>query len=257
MIAETFVIAVSEQREAALAGCEGQSYTSPPQSLEQARALAGLLLGAPVPGTGPWRHPIAGGQRTIALIAKGDGDPGHQSPHVFGAVDWPRPENPRKGTAVNRYQCTGRLVDDPTLKHTTSGQDVCEMRLAVDGMAPGNETGFLNVSQFGPGGAAAANTLTKGWLVAFDGRLEHHTWKDRDSGQSRQAYVGVGNVEFLAAPRGHNGDRAAAQTVEAGAAVESDAEADPAPRTQPTPPQTRPVVGAAVGGQASGDELEL
>lgn len=126
------------------------------------------------------------------------------------------------------------------------------MRLAVDGMAPGNETGFLNVSQFGAGGVAAANTLTKGWLVGFDGRLEHHTWKDRDSGQSRQAYVGVGNVEFLAAPRGQNGDRAAEHTTDA--AVEVDAEADPAPRQ--APPQARPAVGAAVGAAVS-DEIEF
>ena len=252
----TFVIAVSEQRETALTGSPAQSYTSPPQSLEQARALAGLLLGAPVAGTGPWRQPIAGGQRTVALIAEVDRDRGDRSPHVFGAVDWPRPENPRKGTAVNRYQCTGRLVDDPVLKHTTGGRDVCEMRLAVDGMAPGNETGFLNVSQFGPGGVAAANTLTKGWLVGFDGRLEHHTWKDRDSGQSRQSYVGVGNVEFLAAPRGHNGDRATEQEAGTDAEVTVDAEAFAASSQPRTPPQTRPAVGASVGAQAS-DELEF
>jgi single-stranded DNA-binding protein len=138
------------------------------------------------------------------------------------------------------------------LKHTTGGKDVCEMRLAVDGMAPGNATGFLNVSQFGPGGVAAANTLTKGWLVGFDGRLEHHTWKDRESGQSRQAYVGVGNVEFLAAPRGQNGERAIGQ--ETAAAVEVGAEADPAPRQ--APPEARPAVGAAVGGSVS-DEIEF
>jgi single-strand DNA-binding protein len=251
-MSETFVITLSEERDAALVGSAGQSYTSPPQSLEQARALAGLLLGAPVSGAGPWRHAIAGGQRTVAVIAEVDRDPGNRPSQVFGAVDWPRPENPRKGTAVNRYQCTGRLVDDPILKHTTSGKDVCEMRLAVDGMAPGNETGFLNVSQFGPGGVAAANTLTKGWLVAFDGRLEHHTWKDRDSGQSRHAYAAVGNVEFLAAPRGQNGDRAIEQTAET--AVEVDAEADPAPRQ--APPQARPAVAAAVGTAAS-DEIEF
>src|ERR1700677_732005 len=136
------------------------------------------------------------------------------------------PRTPERGQKVNRYQCTGRLVDDPILKHTTGGKDVCEMRLAVDGMAPGNETGFLNVSQFGAGGVAAANTLTKGWLVGFDGRLEHHTWKDRASGQTRQSYVGVGNVEFLAAPRGQNGDRATEHTT--AAEVEADAEADAA-----------------------------
>ncbi len=254
-MAAAFRVAVCERRQSALAGCEAQDYTSPPQSLEQARALAGLLLGAPVAGAGPWRQAIAGGQHTIELLAEVDAIEAPDSPQVFGAVDWPRPENPRKGSTVNRYQCTGRLVDDPVLKHTSGGKEVCEMRLAVDGMAPGNETGFLN-SQFGAGGVAAANTLTKGWLVGFDGRLEHHTWKDRDSGQSRQAYAAVGNVEFLAASRGQNGDRAAQQTGQAAAAVQSDTEADSAPRAQQTPPQTRPAVGATVGTEAS-DDLEF
>lgn len=253
MIAGAFRVAVREQRQAALAGCAGQDYTSPAQSLEQARALAGLLLGAPVTGAGPWRQAIAGGQRTITLVEVDDATEATASRQVFGAVDWPRPENPRKGTKVNRYQCTGRLVDDPVLKHTAGGKDVCEMRLAVDGMAPGNETGFLNVSQFGPGGVAAANTLTKGWLVAFDGRLEHHTWKDRDSGQSRQAYVAVGNVEFLAAPRAQNGDRATEQTAETAAEVTVDAEADSAPKPRRRPPRTRATVEAAVGTSVSDD----
>jgi single-stranded DNA-binding protein len=43
--------------------------------------------------------------------------------------------------------------------------------MAVDGMARGRETGYINVSVFGPQGQAAANHLAKGWLVAVDGRL--------------------------------------------------------------------------------------
>ena len=62
-----FVVTVHEHRTLALASREGQSYTSPPQTEQQARTLAGLLAGAAVIGPGPWRHPIAGGQRTIEL----------------------------------------------------------------------------------------------------------------------------------------------------------------------------------------------
>jgi hypothetical protein len=62
-----FVVTVHEHRTLALAGREGQSYTSPPQTEQQARTLAGLLAGTAVIGPGPWRHPIAGGQRTIEL----------------------------------------------------------------------------------------------------------------------------------------------------------------------------------------------
>jgi hypothetical protein len=67
-----FVVAVREQRTRALVGSDGQSYTSPPQTEQQARQLATLLAERPVDGPGPWRQPIAGGQRTIELQRVGD-----------------------------------------------------------------------------------------------------------------------------------------------------------------------------------------
>ena len=100
---------------------------------------------------------------------------------------------------MNHIQLTGRLTQDPELKALASGSSVCQLRLAVDGMAPGRETGYVNVSTFGSPGEAAARTLSKGWLVAVDGRLEQQSW-ERD-GQKRSSYAVVGNVEFLAAPR--------------------------------------------------------
>jgi hypothetical protein len=84
VIAATFVIAVSEQRQTALAGCAAQSYTSPPQSLEQARALAGLLLGASVAGTGPWRHP----NRGRSAHDRASRDRSMSSPPVIAWVLW-------------------------------------------------------------------------------------------------------------------------------------------------------------------------
>ena len=97
-MAGAFVIAVSEQRQSALAGCDGQDYTSPPQSLEQARALAGLLLGAPVTGAGPWRHAIAGGQRTIELVAELDAS--QAAGRAQSSGPWiGRGPNPQKGGA--------------------------------------------------------------------------------------------------------------------------------------------------------------
>ncbi len=43
-------------------------------------------------------------------------------------------------------------------------------------MARGREVGFINVSVYGSGGEAAAKYLSKGWLVAVDGRLEYGEW---------------------------------------------------------------------------------
>ena len=54
-------------------------------------------------------------------------------------------------------------------------------------------------SSYGESGKAAARTLTKGWLVAVGGRLQHDTWEQ--DGQKRSKHLVVGHVEFLAAPR--------------------------------------------------------
>ena len=106
---------------------------------------------------------------------------------------------------MNRINLTGRLTRDPELVSLPDSETVvCRMRLAVDGMAPSRDTGYIDVSTFGKPGEAAASVLSKGWLVAVDGRLEYRTWDD--NGSTRHAYQVIGNVEFLAAPRSAGGN---------------------------------------------------
>ena len=101
---------------------------------------------------------------------------------------------------INKCICTGRLTKDPVLRDISEEMKVCELRLAVDGMGRGREVGFINVSVFGKAGEAAAQYLSKGWLVAVDGRLEFGQW-ETDAGEKRHDYTLVGNVEFLTAPK--------------------------------------------------------
>jgi single-strand DNA-binding protein len=103
---------------------------------------------------------------------------------------------------MNSITLTGRLTRDPELRELTGGQSVCNLRLAVDGMSAGRETGYIDVAAFGKPGQAAAKVLTKGWLVSVDGRLDYRTWTQDDT--TRHTYQVIGNVEFLAAPK-HNG----------------------------------------------------
>lgn len=112
------------------------------------------------------------------------------------------------------------MVQDPDLVALSSGKSVCQLRLAVDGMARGQETGYINVSSFGPPGEAAARTLTKGWLVAVDGRLEQQSWEK--DGQKRSTYAVVGSVEFLAAPRVNGREQEAVQEAHAEADMEGE-----------------------------------
>lgn len=121
----------------------------------------------------------------------------------------------------NSIHLTGRLTHDPELKALANGNSVCQLRLAVDGMAPGRETGFINVSTFGAPGEAAARTLTKGWLVAVDGRLEQQSWETKE-GQKRSSYAVVGSVEFLAAPRANGREQEVAREAQAEVDKESE-----------------------------------
>ena len=108
---------------------------------------------------------------------------------------------------MNNITLTGRLTHDPELRTLPSGGTVCRLRLAVNGMGRGgrDEPGYINVSAFGNPGEAAARVLTKGWLVAVDGRLQYGEWQTDDNSK-RHDYEIVGNVEFLAAPRGDNAE---------------------------------------------------
>lgn len=103
--------------------------------------------------------------------------------------------------SVNRFICTGNLTKDPELRELPSGDSVCELRVAVDGMAGGEEPGFITVDVFGKPGLAAERHLSRGWLVAVDGRLQFGEWETKD-GARRHEYKAIGAVEFLSAPRG-------------------------------------------------------
>jgi hypothetical protein len=65
-----FVVEVEDRISTALSRRNGTTYVSPPQSLEDARRLAGLLLDTEeLPeGEGPWRRPLAGGIRLVSLV---------------------------------------------------------------------------------------------------------------------------------------------------------------------------------------------
>jgi single-strand DNA-binding protein len=103
---------------------------------------------------------------------------------------------------MNNYKATGRLSKDPELRALPDGTPVCNLTVAVKGLARGDaEVGYIDVTSFGASGEAAARVLAKGWLVAVDGRLEYHDWETQD-GEKRRSWELIGNVEFLAAPKG-------------------------------------------------------
>jgi hypothetical protein len=70
-----YLVVVDDRVSGPLTGRPTRTYRSPAQTLEDARCLAALLLdrGDELDGDGPWRRPLAGGQRHVAIVPAVDG----------------------------------------------------------------------------------------------------------------------------------------------------------------------------------------
>jgi hypothetical protein len=65
-----YLVLVDDRVHGPLTGRPPRTYRSPPQSLDDARCLAALLLdrGGELEGDGRWRRPVAGGQRHVSIV---------------------------------------------------------------------------------------------------------------------------------------------------------------------------------------------
>lgn len=108
---------------------------------------------------------------------------------------------------LNRIVLVGRLVADPALRYTQTGTAVANFRLAVDRPFTNSqgekETDFIDVVAWKKLAETVSNNLTKGRLVAVDGRLQIRQYEH--DGQRRQAAeVVADNVRFLDYPKDGN-----------------------------------------------------
>ncbi|MGI6082032.1 MAG: single-stranded DNA-binding protein [Limnochordia bacterium] len=105
---------------------------------------------------------------------------------------------------LNRIVLIGRLVSDPQMRYTSSGIPVANMRIAVDrpytNQQGQRETDFIDIVCWRGLAETVANNLSKGRLIAVDGRLQirQYEWE----GQRRQAAeVYADTVRFLDSKR--------------------------------------------------------
>lgn len=96
---------------------------------------------------------------------------------------------------MNQVGLTGRLTRDPEMRSTKSGEDVCGMRLAVDG--PDENTTFVDVTAFGGLASTCGEYLEKGRAVAVSGRLAYSEWEADDGGKRSKHEVIAQVVDFL------------------------------------------------------------
>lgn len=106
----------------------------------------------------------------------------------------------------NRIVLIGRLTRDPEAKTTTTGKPYAVFSIAVDkGRKPTDPSepsaDFFNVKAWGHAAEYVSSYLTKGRLVAVDGRIESRKYTDKE-GVPREIWeVTADNVKGLDRPR--------------------------------------------------------
>ena len=111
---------------------------------------------------------------------------------------------------LNRIVLIGRLTKDPESRYTTNGIAVATIRIAVDRFTKNQETGeketdFFDVVVWRRTAEFVTQYVTKGRLVAVEGRLQTRSWVAQD-GTRRTAYeIQADNVHTLDRPRDTDG----------------------------------------------------
>ncbi|SMC02002.1 single-strand DNA-binding protein [Sulfobacillus thermosulfidooxidans DSM 9293] len=105
----------------------------------------------------------------------------------------------------NKIILIGRLTRDPELRYTPQGVPVASFTLAVDRPftnAQGQrDADFVDCVAWRKLGETVGNHLTKGRLVAVEGRLQIRGYTAQDGNKRRVAEVIIDTLRFLDAPK--------------------------------------------------------
>jgi len=100
-------------------------------------------------------------------------------------------------------------VRDPELRYTTSGAAVANFTLAVDrpftNQQGQREADFIDIVAWRKLAETCGNHLSKGRLVAVEGRLQIRSYDAQDGTRRRVAEVVANNVRFLDWPDSNSG----------------------------------------------------
>jgi single-strand DNA-binding protein len=110
---------------------------------------------------------------------------------------------------LNRIVLIGRLTRDPEPKYTSTGVAVSNFAIAVDRPTRNAETGeretdFIDIVAFRKTAEFVTQYLSKGRLVAVDGRLQIRSWVAQDGTKRTRAEVIADSVQGL--DRARDGD---------------------------------------------------
>ncbi len=106
---------------------------------------------------------------------------------------------------INRVVLVGRLTRDPELRTTTTGKSVCGFSIAVNKrMKPTDgspDADFFSVTAWDKTAEYVSNYLTKGRLVAVDGRLQSRKYTASDGSNREVVEIVADTVQGLDRPR--------------------------------------------------------
>ena len=102
---------------------------------------------------------------------------------------------------LNRVILIGRLTRDPELRYVPSGQPVASFTLAVDrpftNQAGERETDFIDIVAWRKLADQVSQHLSKGRLVAVEGRLQIRSYETQDGQKRKVAEIVADAVRFL------------------------------------------------------------
>jgi single-strand DNA-binding protein len=102
---------------------------------------------------------------------------------------------------LNRIVLIGRLTRDPELRYVPSGHPVASFSLAVDrpfaNQQGERETDFIDIVAWRKLAEQVSQHLSKGRLVAVEGRLQIRSYETQDGQKRKVAEVVADGVRFL------------------------------------------------------------
>jgi single-strand DNA-binding protein len=142
---------------------------------------------------------------------------------------------------TNRVILIGRLTRDPELRALPTGNSVCSLRVACNGLRKDGESyqerpNYFDVSVFGGQGENVERYLRKGSRLAIDGRLEWREWETAEQHKRQAIAIIADSVEFLDSPG----------SAQREGQLDGDGELD-------GPAEERELVGAGAGSGSEGD----
>lgn len=101
---------------------------------------------------------------------------------------------------MNRVSMMGRLCADPELRTTPTGIPVCSIRIAVErdfaSQNGSRETDFFDVTAWRGTAEFINKYLSKGRMIALEGRLQTQSWTDREGNKRVSTEIVAENVYF-------------------------------------------------------------